>query len=77
MDPTLYKHLVGSLYYLTCTRPDIIYAIGVVNRYMENPMTTHLKVAKKILSHRKGTTSSGFYYFVSDDYKLDRYNYSD
>ena len=36
VDPTLYKCLVGSLRYLTCTTLDILYAIGVVGRYMEN-----------------------------------------
>ena len=43
VDPTPYKSLVGSLHYLTCTRPDILYAVGVVSQYMENPITTHLK----------------------------------
>ena len=58
VDPTLYKSLVGSLRYLTCTRPNILYAVGVVNRYMENP-TTHLKVAKRILRYLKGTIDFG------------------
>ncbi|KAM2394653.1 hypothetical protein ACFX1X_032097 [Malus domestica] len=49
VDPTFFKSLVGSLRYLTCTRPDILYAIGLVSRYMENPITTHLKTAKRIL----------------------------
>ena len=38
-NPTLYKSLVESIRYLTCTRPDILYVVGVVNRYMENPTT--------------------------------------
>ncbi|KAM1492578.1 hypothetical protein ACFX13_025100 [Malus domestica] len=49
VDPTFFKSLVGSLRYLTCTRPDILYAIRLVSRYMENPTTTHLKTAKRIL----------------------------
>ena len=44
---TVFKSLVGSLWYLTCMRLDILYAIGLVSRYMENPKTTHFKVAKK------------------------------
>ena len=35
VDLTLYQSLVGSLYYLTCTRLDILYEVGVANRYME------------------------------------------
>ncbi|KAG6483678.1 hypothetical protein ZIOFF_060330 [Zingiber officinale] len=53
VDPTFFKSLVGSLRYLTCTRPDILYAVGLVSRYMEDPTTTHLKIAKKILRYIK------------------------
>ncbi|KAM1937502.1 hypothetical protein FF1_015220 [Malus domestica] len=49
VDPTFFKSLVGSLCYLTCTRPDILYVVGLVSRYMENPTTTLLKTAKRIL----------------------------
>jgi hypothetical protein len=77
VDPSLFKSLVGSLRYLTCTRPDILYAVGVVSRYMENPTTTHLKAAKRILRYIKGTTNLGLYYSVSDDYKLVGYSDSD
>ncbi|KAG6511663.1 hypothetical protein ZIOFF_029740 [Zingiber officinale] len=53
VDPTFFKSLVGSLRYLTCTRPDILYAVGLVSRYMEDPTTTHLKIAKRILRYIK------------------------
>ncbi|XP_050916272.1 uncharacterized mitochondrial protein AtMg00810-like [Lathyrus oleraceus] len=53
VDPTLYKSLVGSLRYLTSTRPDILYVAGVVSRYMEAPTTTHFKAAKRILQYIK------------------------
>jgi hypothetical protein len=41
VDPTLYKSLVGSLLYLTTTRPDIMYAANLVSRYMESPKDSH------------------------------------
>jgi Reverse transcriptase (RNA-dependent DNA polymerase) len=41
VDVTLYKTLVGSLRYLTCTRPDILYAVGLVSQYMEESSSTH------------------------------------
>ncbi|KAG6499007.1 hypothetical protein ZIOFF_038763 [Zingiber officinale] len=53
VNPTCFKSLVGSLRYLTCTRPDILYAIGLVSRYIEDPTTTHLKIAKRILRYIK------------------------
>ena len=37
VDLTYFKSLVGSLCYLTCTRPDILYGVGLVSRYMEEP----------------------------------------
>ena len=73
VDPTLYKRLVGSLRYLTCTRLNILYTIGVVSWYMEN-LTTHLKAAKRILRYLKGSTNFGLYYSISDDYKLVGYS---
>ncbi|KAH9782617.1 hypothetical protein KPL71_008982 [Citrus sinensis] len=75
--PTFFKSLVGSLRYLTCTRPDILYAIGLVSRYMENPKTTHFKAATRILRYIKGTTNFGLLYSFSNDYKLVGYSDND
>ena len=49
VNPTFFKSLVGSLRYLTCTRPDILFVIWLVSHYMEIPTTTHLKIAKRIV----------------------------
>jgi hypothetical protein len=46
IDATLYKSLVESLRYLRCTSPDIIYGVGLVSRYMEEPKITHWKAIK-------------------------------
>jgi hypothetical protein len=46
VDVTLYKSLIDSLRYLTCTRKDILYAIGLLSRYMEEPRSTHWKTIK-------------------------------
>ncbi|KAL5843259.1 hypothetical protein ACOSQ4_009217 [Xanthoceras sorbifolium] len=75
--PTFFKSLVGSLCYLTCTRPDILYTVGLVSRYMENPTTTHFKAAKRILRYIKGTIDFGLFYSISNDYKLVGYSDSD
>jgi hypothetical protein len=51
LDVILYKSLVGSLRYLTCTRSNILYVIGLVSRYMEESSSTHWKTIKRILRH--------------------------
>ncbi|PKU78069.1 putative mitochondrial protein [Dendrobium catenatum] len=77
VDPTFFKSLVGSLRYLTCTRPDILYAVGLVSRYMETPTTSHLKTAKRILRYIKGTIHFGLLYSSSNDFRLVGYSDSD
>ncbi|KAH9751814.1 hypothetical protein KPL71_014449 [Citrus sinensis] len=74
IDPTFFKSLVGSLRYLTCTRLDILYVVGLMSRYVENLKTTHFKVAKRILRYIKGTTNFGLLYSFSIDYKLVGYS---
>ncbi|KAH9681167.1 hypothetical protein KPL71_026862 [Citrus sinensis] len=74
IDPTFIKSLVGSLCYLTCTRSYILYAVGLVSRYMENPKTTHFKAAKRILCYIKDTINFGLLYSFSNDYKLVGYS---
>ncbi|CAI8587517.1 unnamed protein product [Vicia faba] len=56
VDSHLYKQIVGSLMYLTGTRPDIMHVVCLISRYMENPKESHLLVAKRILRYLRGTT---------------------
>ena len=41
VDPMLFKRLVGSLMYLTATRPDIMYGVSLISRFMESPKESH------------------------------------
>ena len=74
---TFFKSLVESLRYLTCTRPNILFGIVQVNRYMEVPTMTHLKTAKRILRYLKGTLDYGLLYSPYKDFKLVGYSDSD
>ena len=51
VDPTLFKRLVGSLMYLTMTRPDIMYGLSLISRFMQSPKDSHWQVAKRILRY--------------------------
>lgn len=68
---------MGSLRYLTCTRPEIVFSIGLVSRFMEIPSETHMKPAKRILRYLKGTLDYGIFYSASNKFKLMRYCDSD
>jgi hypothetical protein len=51
VDNTLYKQLVGSLLYLTHSRTDLSYTVGVVSRFMQELHELHWKVEKCILQY--------------------------
>ncbi|CAL8999019.1 unnamed protein product [Prunus brigantina] len=58
-SPTEFRELVGSLQYLTLTRPDIAYAVNTVSQFMNAPRAPHLVAAKRILRYVKGTPDHG------------------
>ncbi|KAI5351986.1 hypothetical protein L3X38_004877 [Prunus dulcis] len=58
-NPTEYRELVGSLQYLTLTRPDISFAVNTIAQFMSAPLTTHFVAAKRILRYIKGTIDLG------------------
>ena len=59
---TQYKKIIGSLMYLTVSRPDLMYVMSLVSRYMERATTLHMTVVKRILRYLKGTTELGICY---------------
>ncbi|CAL9005801.1 unnamed protein product, partial [Prunus brigantina] len=77
VNATLYKSLVGSLRYLTMTRPDIVYGVGLVSRYMETPRESHWLAAKRILRYIKGSLNFGLFYAYGEYSNLVGYSDSD
>jgi hypothetical protein len=77
MDSTLYKSLVGSLLYLTTTRPYIMYAVGFVSRFMVSPKDSHWKMAKRIRKYVADTLNFGLWFSQSEDNHLSGYTESD
>ena len=74
---TLYKSMVGSLMYLTATRPDVMYVVSLISRFMETPKETHWQEAKRILRYVNGMKEYGVIYSSTDDFKLIGYTDSD
>lgn len=69
-DPRPYRALVGSLIYLTITRPDISFSVGLVSRYMQEPRKPQLETAKRILKYVNSTYDMGLLYKKGADFSL-------
>ena len=74
-DSTKYRQLVGSLFYLTITCPDLEYSVGVVSRFMNSPCDGHLIMAKRILRYVKSTLQFGLLYKPKISFSL--YGFTD
>ena len=61
-DPTMYRHIVGSLIYMTITKPNLSYAIGLVSQFMQAPSKLHLDAARCILKYVNATLQYGLFY---------------
>nr|GEZ27994.1 retrotransposon protein, putative, unclassified [Tanacetum cinerariifolium] len=49
VDEKLFKQLVGSLMYITTTRPDIQFVVSFISRFMSKPTETHFAAAKRVM----------------------------
>ncbi|KAG8479288.1 hypothetical protein CXB51_029082 [Gossypium anomalum] len=72
-----YRSLVGCLLYLTATRPDIMFAVSMLSRFMHCCNKQHLQAGKRVLRYLKGTLSHGLYFGKSENLKLIGYTNSD
>jgi hypothetical protein len=61
-DTTMYRCIVGSLIYMTITRPNLSYVVGVVSQFMETPRKPHLDVMRRIPRYIKHTLHCGIFY---------------
>lgn len=76
-DVAMYRQLVGSLIYLSQTRPYIPFAVGVMSRYMHKPKKQHMEIVRRILKYVKSTFDYGLLYKKCEECKLVGYCNSD
>jgi hypothetical protein len=77
VDEKLYRSLIGCLMYLTATRPDIMYAVSLLSRYMHCASEIHFQAAKRILRYVKGTVDYGIRFNQVQNFRLLGYSDSD
>eukprot|EP00253_Pinus_taeda_P025555 PITA_25555 len=75
VNGTMYRQLVGSLNYLTTSRPNIAYSVSILSQFMAKPCESHWKAAKKVLRYLKGTLNFGIMY--TDEFDVELAGYSD
>ncbi|KAD5960655.1 hypothetical protein E3N88_12127 [Mikania micrantha] len=77
VDETLYRCMIGSLMYLTASRPDIMFATCVCARFQATPKESHLIAVKRIFRYLQGTQSLGIWYSTGQSCKLVAFSDSD
>ncbi|GJX27840.1 retrovirus-related pol polyprotein from transposon TNT 1-94 [Tanacetum coccineum] len=62
VDPTHYRGMVGTLMYLTASRPDLTFVVCMCARYQAKPTEKHLHAVKRIFKYLRGTVNRGLWY---------------
>ncbi|XP_016196102.1 uncharacterized protein LOC107637177 [Arachis ipaensis] len=76
-EPALYRSVVGSLQYLTVTRPELAYAVSKLSQFMQDPLESHWKLVKRILRYASGTIKYGLHLRKNDVLNITAYCDSD
>ena len=77
VDQTLYHSMIGSLLYLTASRPDIMFSVCMCACFQANPKESHLSAIKRILRYLKHTPSIGLWYPKGTSFTLLGYSDSE
>ncbi|GJR98578.1 ribonuclease H-like domain-containing protein [Tanacetum coccineum] len=77
VDVHLYRSMIGSLMYLTASRPDIMFAVCACSRFQVTPKSSHLSVVKRIFRYLKGKPKLGLWYPRVSSFDLESYSDSD
>lgn len=76
-DPTVYRQVVGTLQYLTLTRPDISFAVNKVCQFMQHPTEEHWVLVKRLLRYLHHSLNLGLLISPSSQLKLQAFSDSD
>jgi uncharacterized membrane protein YciS (DUF1049 family) len=74
VDQSSYRSMIGSLLYITTSRPDIMHVVGMVGRYQSAPKQSHLLAVKRIFRYLKETMNYGLWYPKNQNFQLSVYS---
>nr|GEU42920.1 hypothetical protein [Tanacetum cinerariifolium] len=77
VDATKYRSMIGTLMYLTSSRPDIVHATCVCARYQAHPTEKHLKEVKRVFRYLRGTINMGLWYMKDSSFELTGFSDAD
>ncbi|XP_023737646.1 uncharacterized mitochondrial protein AtMg00810-like [Lactuca sativa] len=77
VDHKTYRGMIGSMMYLTASRPNIVFATGVCARYQADPNISHTTTVKQILRYLKGSKALGLWYPARNDFNLQAFRDTD
>ncbi|GKE78221.1 hypothetical protein Tco_1544341, partial [Tanacetum coccineum] len=77
VDVHMYRSMIGSLMYLTSSRPNIMFVVCACARYQVNPKVSHLHAVKRIFRYLKGQPKLGLWYLKDSPFDLVAYTDSD
>nr|GEW98759.1 retrovirus-related Pol polyprotein from transposon TNT 1-94 [Tanacetum cinerariifolium] len=73
VDVDLYRSMIGSLMYLTASRPDIMFVVCACTRFQVTPKTSHLHAVKRIFRYLKGQPKLGLWYPGDSPFNLEAF----
>ena len=77
VDQKFYRSIIGSLIYLTASRPDIMFSVCMCARYQSEPKESHIIATKRILKYLIGTQNISLWYSKSSSLESIIYSDSD
>nr|GEU59206.1 retrovirus-related Pol polyprotein from transposon TNT 1-94 [Tanacetum cinerariifolium] len=77
VDPSHYRGMIGTLFYLTSSRPDLQFSICMCARYQARPIEKHLHALKRIFRYLRGTVNQGLWYLKDSSIALTAFSYAD
>jgi len=77
IDTKYYRSMIGSLLYVTSSRPNVKQSVGMVARFQEEPKESHVQAVKRIFRYLKGTIDLSLWYPSKDSFTLKAYSDDD